>query len=383
MYKNDPYFDRNHPNFIPVAKPSIDQSDIDAVVLAMQKNEIALGESIIEFEKEFAQSHNLLYGASANSGASSLILALAALPLKENDYILIPNFSMIAIVNACITRKLIPFFCDSDDENIIGNTSLREIKRTINETGIQPKCIIIQHSYGVVVQDIENIAKYCKENNIYLIEDAAESIYSSINSKSVGSFGDLTIFSMYGNKIITGGECGVVLSNNKDYIDRIYSIRAHAFSRGCHFSHTEWAFGLRLPNISAALVLSQHKRKDEFLKRRYDIRKLYESRLSENFNLHIPIRPQGSVDWIMPIVMNMQNDRDNLRQYLATNYIESRTYFIPLSEQQFLKKYILLNQEFKQSLGLSKVGFYVPLYPSLSNEQVHKICDIIDQFFKE
>ena len=362
-----------------VAKPWITWDDRTAVQDALLKSEIALGESVTQFETMFAQKHQVKYASSCNSGTSALILALAGLNIWENDVVLIPAFSMVALSNSVLIRRATPVFIDSDSNNLVGNTSLEQIKRTLVDSHNlpKPKCILLQHTYGEPIDDIEEIANFCRDNNMYLIEDCAEAMNAKINGRSVGTFGDVAIFSFYANKVITSGEGGMVISNNQELIERVNRLKAHCFSHEKHFCHTESAYGLRLPNISCALGLSQLKRLDEILKIRHDLRVLYNIAFSGKAKFKIPDSTVESSWWVMPIVLDTEVQRDHVRKVLAERGVETRTYFVGMNNQSFLKSYVLTGQQFPVSDRLAECGLYLPLYPGLKTNDIEYITRIV------
>lgn len=357
---------------IPVARPTLGKEDAEAAAEEVRNNRVALGPKVAEFERDFARAHNFFYASSCNSGTSALILALAALGIRRGDTVLVPAFSMVALSNAVLVRGAFPFYCDSDPESYVGNVNIETIEKAISVNG-PPNAIIVQHTYGVPVNDMPLIYELCKDKGISLIEDCAE----CLGTTEVGKHGDLSVFSFYGNKIITTGEGGMVCSNKRSLIDAVNSLKAHAFSHERHFNHTAHAYGMRCPNVNCAIGVEQLKKINYFISRRNDLINHYRI----NIKMHkINVKqsfPKFASPWVMPILFETEERRDRVREVLAYYGVETRTYFNGMNNQQFLGDYV--SGDFPVSDNLSKCGLYLPLYPSLTTQEADYISTIVNK----
>jgi perosamine synthetase len=367
----DPIINKNAKKYIQVAKPTLEQEEIDAVKQVVQDGWVSRGPKVKEFEQLIANAHNKKFGSSCNSGATALILALVAADVKAGDEVIVPDLTMIAVANAVLAIGAIPVFADSDVQSGVGNVS----KITLNQC-ITPKtkAAIIVHTYGEPIEYTQDIVNFLHHKHIRVIEDCAESHYARDNNGNVvGSCGDLSIFSFYSNKIITTGEGGMVLTDNLDVKDRLDRIQMHAFTPGKHFWHTEHAWGVRMTDMQAAIGIEQHKKKDRFIIRRKEIRGIYEENIT-NSSILVPTTP-GSTNWVMPILVN---ERQKFREHLAENGVDHRTYFNPFSQQVFLTKYVTHDNPIARLL--SETGLYLPLYPTLTDDDVLYICEVINKY---
>ena len=166
------------------------------------------------FEKKFAAHHGRRYGLLSNSGTSSILAMFEAINLELGDEIIAPVYTFHATASPMMSLGLLPVFADCDNE---GNITLESIesKRTP-----KTRAVIVTHMWGVPVRDIEAIAAYCKTEGLYLLEDCSHAHGASINNKPVGSFGDIAAWSLQGQKIITGGEGGILLTDDVQLFNR-------------------------------------------------------------------------------------------------------------------------------------------------------------------
>jgi perosamine synthetase len=369
----DPILNKDAERFIWVAQPSLGDEERDALAQCAIDKWISQGPKVAAFEDGVAKTCGKKYGSACNSGTTALHLALHVADVTAGDDVVIPNMTMVALANAVLLSRANPVFCDSDPNSDVGNISLAKIKEVITS---KTKAVIVVHTYGEPVTDIQDIVDYCEKRGVKVIEDCAESQYAELDDgMPVGSFAELAILSFYSNKNITTGEGGMVLTDSKEVKERLDRVRMHAFTPGQHFCHTERAFGYRMTDMQASIGLEQLKKADRFMRRRKEIRAMYEKGLKST---HMRFAKRSgtlsrSGAWVMPILANSEEQRDKIRQHIADHGIDSRTYFQPMNEQVFLTGWS--SQDYPVASNLARCGFYVPLYPLLSDEDVNYIID--------
>lgn len=167
-----------------------------------------------EFEKKFADYHNKKYALLFNSGTSAIFSMFEAIGLRNDDEVLCPVYTFHATVSPMMYFGAKPIFCDSDNE---GNISFDSVKNKYTEN---TKAIIVTHMWGVPIKDIQKIADFCKEKHIYLLEDCSHAHGAEIYGKKVGTFGDIAAWSLQGQKTVTGGEGGIILTDDKKLFNR-------------------------------------------------------------------------------------------------------------------------------------------------------------------
>ena len=373
----DPTLNKSAEKLIWVAEPQIGKEEEAALRRCITNDWISQGPRVAEFEDAVAKTCGKKYGSACNSGTTALHLALHVADVKEGDDVVIPNLTMVALGNSVLLAGANPVYCDSDPESDVGNISLNKIKEVITP---KTKAVIVVHTYGEPVTDIQDIVDYCDSFNIKVIEDCAESHFATLDGKPVGSFAELAIFSFYSNKNITTGEGGMIVTDCKEVKDRLDRVRMHAFTPGKHFCHTERAFGYRMTDMQASIGLEQLKKADAFMEKRRKIRSFYEWML-KNSHMNIARRSvptENSGVWVMPILTDSEQKRDDIRQHIANYGIDSRTYFQPMSEQSFLRSYA--TSDYPISASLARCGFYVPLYPKLSESDIEYIVDKLNSY---
>ena len=355
-------------NFIPISQPSITQKEIDYVTDAVKSGWVSsLGKYVEKFEKMFSEYCDTKYSLTTSNGTVALHLTLAALGIKKEDEVVVPNFTFIATANSVkyLGGKVIT--ADIDEETYC--ISPKAIEKAITS---KTKAIIPVHLYGHPANMAE-INKIAKENNIFVIEDAAEAHGAEINGKKVGGLGDAGIFSLYGNKIITSGEGGIITTNNHALYEKMKYLRDQAMSLEKRYWHTEIGFNYRMTNLQAALAVAQLERIDELLDKKIEIFSWYHKYLN-NIN-GIKLNPKSenykNVYWMICVeLLNLSEiERDNIMVTLNDKHIDSRPYFYPISE---MPMYTKVNTPITKLI--SGRGINLPCYFDITQDQVIYIC---------
>jgi len=372
----DPILNKSAERLIWVAEPSLGVEEERALAQCAKDDWISQGPRVAEFEDLIANSCDKKYGSACNSGTTALHLALRVEGVSEKSHhVIIPNLTMVALANAVLMAGGTPVFAEVVGN--VGNLSLDTIKEEVTP---MTKAVIVVHTYGEPVKDIEEIVDWCKRRGISLIEDCAEAHFARHNNKPVGSFADTSIFSFYSNKNITCGEGGMVVTDSPYVKERLDRIRMHAFTPGKHFCHTEEAFGYRMTDMQAAIGIEQFKKSKRFMVDRAIYRAMYNDRLRNNPLVKIPETTKTSGFWVMPVLARDETSRDGMREFLADHGIDTRTYFQPMHEQRFLTRYGTSLSGYGRSIELSRRGFYLPLYPKLSADDINYIAQRLNRY---
>jgi perosamine synthetase len=351
---------------IPVSKPHIGKEEIDEVMDALKSGYISsIGDKIEEYEEEFAKFCGVSYAASCSNGTTALHLALKAVGVKEGDEVIIPSFTMMATAAAVKYCNAVPVFVDTLMST--WNMNPREISNKITK---KTKAIIVVHTYGFPC-DMDEINKIARKNNLVVIEDAAEAHGALYNGEPVGSLGDIACFSTYGNKIITTGEGGMVVSNNPMYIARIKWYRNHCFGEP-RFIHHDIGYNYRLTNIQAGIGLAQLRKATELIRKRIQIGNWYRKYLSDVPNIFLPPeanKTTTNVYWMFGIVL-LEYNKDMLMKELYSAGIDTRSFFYPMH----LQPPLLSNETLPVSEFLYNNGLYLPTYYDLTEDEIKFIC---------
>lgn len=363
---------------IPVYKPSITNLEKQYVNDCLDSGWISSkGKYVSLFEKSFSQKIGNNYSASVCNGTVALHLALLALGIGPGDEVIVPTFTYIASVNAITYCGATPIFVDcletswqSDPKDII--------KKISNRT----KAIMVVHLYGQPCE-MDSICKIAKDNNLFLVEDCAEAFGSFYKGKHVGTFGDISTFSLFGNKTITAGEGGIVTTNNETLHRRTIHFRSQGLADHRQYWHDVVGYNYRMTNIACSIGYAQLQRSDYFIKRKREIANYYIKRF-EGTHVGVHIEQPDTIHsyWMNSVLFNCnQVQRDSFRNYLLEKGIETRPLFYPVHTMpMFSHKY----QSHRISEDISSRGFNIPSYPDLTETELSYICDtILDYKFKE
>lgn len=340
---------------IPVSKPDLLGKEKEYAYSAIDSGWISSkGEYIEKFEEAFARYNGMNYGVSCNSGTNALYLALKALRIGEGDEVIVPEFTMVATAWAVSYCGAKPVFVDCKDDLTI-NPELIEEKITSRTKAIMPV-----HIYGRKC-DMERIKTIAYEYNLKIVEDIAE-------GHGIKPEGDVGCFSFYGNKIVTTGEGGMCVTNDPKLAEQMVHLRSMAFDKHHTFYHKKLGFNFRMTNIQAAIGLAQIERMDDILAKRKQIESWYD----EFLNLGVKM-PKRDVVWMYDIKVT---DQAYMQRILEKNGIESRLFFKPMSMMPMYRNgsYTHLNA-YRWSLK----GIYLPTYNELTQEEIKKISNIVNE----
>ncbi len=343
-------------------EPNISKKDIDSVKKVLADGWVSsAGKEINKFENRLKDYTGSKYVVACVNGTSALHIAIKLLNLNNYSEVLVPSLTFIASVNSIIYNNLSPFFIDND-KYYTADTG-KVLKFLTNNTKITKKnnkyylinkisskiirAILIIHVFGNAA-DIEKILKICKKYNIYIVEDAAESLgtfytKNSLKGKHTGTIGDIGCLSFNGNKIITTGSGGAILLKNKKHEELARYYINQSKDDNMFYIHKNVGYNYRMNNIEAALGLSQLNRINNILKNKIRIHKTYKKYFKNNINISISNSPDycKSNYWLNILEINIQFNKINLHQlikYLIKNNIQVRPLWYPNHLQRpFLK----------------------------------------------
>jgi perosamine synthetase len=354
---------------IPVYQPSLVGNEKKYVNECLDTTWISSkGKFVSQFENSFSDYLKVSGATSVSNGTVALHLALEALGIGRGDEVIVPTLTYIASVNAIAMVGAVPVFIDSDEGS--WNIDYKQIAEKITS---KTKAVMVVHLYGLPCE-MDAIVDICRANNLYLIEDAAEAFGSKYNDRYVGSFGDISTFSFFGNKTLTTGEGGMVVSNDAGLIERAAYLKSQAVSNIREYWHDEIGYNYRMTNICAAIGLAQLEKADTVILKKRELAIWYKAELSE-----LPILFQEDKKdifnsfWMVSILLENEEVRDRVRESLKTNGIETRPLFYPAHTMPAFKSEML----FPVAESLSKRGMNLPSYPELSRSDIIFICSEI------
>jgi perosamine synthetase len=357
-------------SFIPIAEPLLGDKELAYVITCVKSGWISsLGEYVRVFERHFAEYCGVRYGVATFNGTVALHLLAATLNLGPGDEVIMPSLTYVATANAIAYTGAKPVFVDSERDtwNIDPDTVTEAITP-------QTKAIIAVHLYGHPA-NMEPLQAIAEAHNLLLLEDAAEAHGARYKGQRVGGLSDAAIFSFYGNKIVTTGEGGILLTNNKDWAERALFLENQGRYPDNPYYHPEIGYNYRMTNVQAAIGLAQLERIDEMLAIRRRNAAHYNRRLAEVPGLTLP--PQmawaENVYWMYSVIIEDEFDltRDEVQARLREVGIETRPFFHPLHTLPMYNT----GQSLPIAEDLGCRGLNLPSSATLTPEQIDFICD--------
>src|SRR2546425_5549905 len=264
---------------VPCAKPHFSEDDLDEILADMRviltKGWLTSGKNVETFEQNFADLVGTSYGVAVNSCTAALHSILVSLGIGPGDEVIVPSNTFVATANAVAYSGAVPVFADSDPETF--NISIREVEKKITP---RTRALIAVHLAGNPC-DMEELAKITKDNGIKLVEDCAHAHGASYKGEHCGKFGVASAFSFYATKIITTGEGGMVLTDDKELAENVKKLRNQGRGGYGPLENTLLGYNYRMPEILSIIGLNQLKHLDEFLRQRKLIADSYRSLLSK------------------------------------------------------------------------------------------------------
>ena len=358
---------------VQVSKPFIADGAKEMVVRAIEDGAISSATSVVrEFEREISTFYGVPMAKACNSGYSALVIALRLARIGRGDAVLIPSFTMAAVLNAVLSVEASPIFVDCAAGEL--NPAVENYAMKITP---QTRALVVTHTYGVPA-DCSALQTFCREKSLTFIEDIAEAIGTVYRGKLVGTFGDFACASLYANKAITSGDGGFVLSTRSedDLKERADSYANHGFTKDYHFVHFEESGNYKMSGLQAALITPAVGKIPHVMEDRNRIARQYRSELQGVSGLTLmPVNPYGQdTPWVFGVLAESKAKRKIIRQALAEEGYETRDYFFPLHLQPVS---LTLTPEVSSLLNAEDIGargFYLPTYYGISNNAIGSIC---------
>lgn len=302
-------------------EPNFDESEIRKVEECIRSGYVSsVGAFVTEFEQELKSITGSNHAIAVSSGTSALHISLMLAGVKPNDEVLVPTISFVATANAVVHANAIPHFVDSEETTLgMSPEKLREIILKLDfknghlyngQTGRRVSAIVPMHTFGNPLE-LEEIIKIGEEFDLPIVEDSAESLGSFIGGRHTGTLGLLGILSFNGNKIVTTGGGGAILTNDDYLAERARSLTTTAKTpHPWKFHHDSVAWNYRLPNINAALGISQLKKLPSFLIQKKTLHLKYLDAFCEEFEYSLTTEQKGNQSnyWLNSVRLQTPDD---------------------------------------------------------------------------
>ena len=374
--------------FIPVNEPALTQRELELVSECVRSGWISSAGSYIEaFERKWADYCGRKRGIAVSSGTAALQMAVAALDLEPGDEVILPTFTIVSCALAVVYNRATPVLVDADP--VTWTVDVGKIEELITP---RAKAIMPVHIYGHPV-DMEPIIDLGQKYSLAVIEDSAEAHGAEYLMKReserkkwvrCGSMGDMSVFSFYGNKIITTGEGGMVLADDPGLAEKLASLRNLCFQETRRFYHSRLGFNFRLTNMQAALGVSQIERIDGIVARKRWIGQHYTENLKDTPHLQLPPECEWgkSTFWMYGVVIHEDSGMDaaEFATLLKARGVDTRPFFLGMHEQPIFRRMGLFsNESYPVAERIARQGLYLPSGLTLTEQQLERVCKVIKE----
>jgi len=357
----------------------------------------SVGSFVDRFEKEIADYVGAKHAVAVVNGTSALHIALQIAGVHENDEVLVSDLTFVASVNSILYCNAKPVFMDVDYASC--QMDFKKVEAFLNEecektpeglcrnktTGRIVKVLMPVHILGFSAE-IDSLINLAKSFNIKVVEDSAEGLGVRFGDKHVGTFGDLGILSFNGNKIITCGGGGIILTNDTSYANRAKYLTTQAKNDPIEFDHHEMGYNYRLTNVQAALGVAQLEQLDGFVDAKLKIAKNYEEGLKANSLISFPKPIEGTSPtyWMYTILINF-SEIGKTREEIIKKIIDMKIGVRPFWKPAHILPYLSEFQSYRieNSLKLYERGVCLPCSVHLTEEDQNHVCETIKNLLNE
>ncbi|WP_224982624.1 DegT/DnrJ/EryC1/StrS family aminotransferase [Geomonas agri] len=367
-------------DFIPVNEPLLDGNEKKYLCECIDSGWISSeGPFVAAFEERFAAKVGRRYGIAVTNGTTALEAAVAALELPAGSEVIIPTFTIISCASAVVRAGLVPVVVDCDA--VTWNMDVTSIEKLITP---RTSAVMAVHIYGLPV-DMKPLLELARRYSLRVIEDAAQAHGLVCDGRPCGSFGDLSTFSFYPNKLVTTGEGGMVLTDDAALAERCRSLRNLCFQPRQRFVHEELGYNFRMTNMQAAVGLAQLERLDEFVARKREMGRRYQDLLADLPGLQLPpenTHYASNAYWVYGVVLRdvTREDAAQVMTRLAERQVQTRPFFYPMHEQPVLRRMGLFEDACcPVAETIARSGFYLPSGLALTLEQMERVSRAVHE----
>jgi perosamine synthetase len=361
------------PDFIPVAEPDLGPLEERYVLEAVRSGWVSsIGAFIDRFEKGFADYCGARHAIMLSNGTVAIHLCLVSRGIGPGDEVIVPDLTFVATASAVKHAGATPVLVDVDPATYC-------IDPQHVESAITPrtKAIIAVHLFGHPA-NMTALREIADRHGLFLVEDAAEAHGARWQGKPVGGLGDAATFSFYGNKVLTTGEGGCITTNDDALATRVRFLKDHAMHKERRYFHPEVGYNYRMTNLQAALGCAQLERASEILARKAQVLAHYRAAFSSfDIRLNPSQSPAEPICWLVVGVMSEASDR--LRQDLKEAGIDTRPFFVPMSQLPPYAQCRLVRGRNHVALDLAARGLCLPSSTGLSRESIERIASVVQK----
>ncbi len=366
---------------IPLCIPEVRGNEWKYVKECIDTNWVSsVGSYVNLFEERFAEYLKCKNAIVTMNGTAAIQLALVTLGIGEGDEVIVPSMTFISPVNAVKYVDAIPVFCDVRRDTFVMDEE--KVEELITE---KTKAIMPVHIYGHPV-DMDKIMDIAKKHNLYVIEDATEALGSEYKDSMIGTIGDMGCFSFNGNKLITTGAGGMLVTNNEELGKRakFLSNQTKVVLDNKAFYHPEIGYNFRMPNLLAAFGVAQMENIAEFVNIKIDNAKYYNELLKDIKGITLQAEKEWAKNcyWLYSILVEDEYGitRDELVNALKEEGIEARPFFMAVHEMPPYKD--CKAGDMSVTKDICSRGINLPSSVGLKKSEIKLVCDIIKKYIK-
>lgn len=319
---------------IRLSNPDIGEEEAKAAYNVVMSRWLGEGELVKKFEEKFAEYIGVKYAVACANGTCALHMIWRAYGIGEGDEVITPSLTFISTATSCYFAGAKPVFAEIKTDTF--NIDPEDIKKKITS---KTKAVIAVH-YGGQPADMDEIRNICGKHNLILVEDSAEAHGARYRGKKAGSLGDVSIFSFTSTKIITTGEGGLILTNDKNIYEKLKLLRNHG--QVMPYKHDILGYNYRFSDLQASVGIEQLKKLDNIFKKKNENAAYLTAKLKTIKGIRTPViasdRTHPFMIYSVLLDKNLASKRDLILKYLQDNKIQARAYFPPAHLQKVFKK---------------------------------------------
>ena len=376
---------------IPLSLPNLSGKEWEYVKQCLDTGWISTAGSFVDrFEAEFAKYLDVDGAVSVVNGTAALHIALQLLEVKTNDLVIMPNVTFVASANAISYVGAAPLLIDIDQNSwqmdldllesfLSTDCKLDSSKALVHiETSRKISALMIVHVQGNIC-DMDRLLAICNDYNLPVLEDAAEALGTKYKGRYAGTLGDIGCFSFNGNKIMSTGGGGMIVSHNSEHLKRAKHLTTTAKRDALTYFHDEVGYNYRLVNVLAALGVAQLEQLDGFIASKIDTARYYRDNLQGVGDIGFQLVQDGveSNEWLFTITTSSMKD---LLAYLNANGVMSRPFWIPMNQLPMYKNNLYVNHS-DVSARVHGSALSIPCSTNILNSDLEKVVATIKMFF--
>jgi len=388
--------DKTLKNFLPFALPLIGEDEITEVVDTLRSGWLTTGKKTVQFESDFAEFVGASHALAVNSATSGLHLALEAVGVGAGDKVITTTYTFTATAEVIRYLGADPILIDIEPYTF--NMSPEKLRQAIAEND-NIKAIMPVHFAGQSC-DMDEILAIAKEHDLKVIEDAAHALPTTYKGTTIGSISDITVYSFYVTKTIATGEGGMITTENKEYRDRMKTMRLHGINRDVFDRYTsdkpswfyevvEPGYKYNMTDVAASIGIHQLKQANAFQQRREWIANQFNEAFADLPMMTPSVaRPDDTHAWHLYVLQldldKLTVNRDKFIELMAKENIGTSVHFIPLHLQPYWRdRYNYQPEDYPVALDVFNRAMSLPIYPKMTDDDVQNVINAVKKVSKE